>query len=167
LSAWFGDAHALEVLHRDGAGLVLVLVAHQPRRQHQVLDDGEMREEIEVLEHHADLAAHRVDVAAVLGQLMAVDDDAAAIMLLEPVDAADHGRLAGSGGPADNDALAALDAQIDVAQHMKVAIPLVDADELNRHLPGFVLFNLLSGCLSHQIPLLLWPVASRRSMNSE
>ncbi len=43
----------------------------------------------------------------VVGQLGAVDDDAALLVLLEPVDAADHGRLAGARRPADHDALAA------------------------------------------------------------
>ena len=60
-----------------------------------------------MLEHHADLAADLVDLLEVVGQLDAVDDDAALLMLLEPVDAADHGRFAGAGRPADDDALAA------------------------------------------------------------
>ena len=73
----------------------------------QVLQDGQMRKEVEVLEHHADLAAHLVDVLQVVGELDAVDDDAALLVLLQPVDAADHGRLARAGRPADDDPLAA------------------------------------------------------------
>ena len=34
-----------------------------------------MREQVELLEHHADLAADGVDVLEVVGQLDAVDDD--------------------------------------------------------------------------------------------
>ena len=45
----------------------------------------------------------------VVGELDAVDDDLALLVLLQPVDAADHGRLAGARGPADDDALAAPD----------------------------------------------------------
>ena len=66
-----------------------------------------MREEVEVLEHHADFAADLVDALEVVGELGAVDDDAALLVLLEPVDAADHRRLAGAGRAADHDALAA------------------------------------------------------------
>ena len=37
-----------------------------------------MRKEIELLEDHADVAAHLVDLLEIAGQLDAVDDDAAA-----------------------------------------------------------------------------------------
>ena len=90
-----------------------------------------MREEVEVLEHHADLAADLVDLLQVVGELDAVDDDLALLVLLQPVDAADHGRLAGAGRPADDDALAARDVQVDVLQHMELAVPLVDVDHLD------------------------------------
>jgi hypothetical protein len=62
---------------------------------------------------------------------MPVDDDAALLVLLEPVDAADHGRLAGARRAADHDTLAAQDLQVDVAEDMKVAVPLVDLDHLH------------------------------------
>ena len=70
-----------------------------------------MREQVEVLEHHADLAAHLVDLLEIVGELDAVDDDPALLVLLQPVDAADHRRLAGARRPADDDALAALHAR--------------------------------------------------------
>ena len=57
-----------------------------------------MREQVEVLEHHADLAADFVDFLQVVGQFDAVDDDLALLVLFEPVDAADHGRFAGARG---------------------------------------------------------------------
>ena len=75
----------------------------------QVLQDGQVREQVEVLEHHADLAADLVDVLEVVGQLDAVDDDLALLVLLQPVDAADQRRLAGAGRPADDDPLALVD----------------------------------------------------------
>ena len=90
-----------------------------------------MREQVEVLEAHADFAPDLVDLLQVAGQLDAVDDDAALLVLLQPVDAADHRRLAGAGRPADHDALAALDREIDVAQHVELAVPLVHADDLD------------------------------------
>ena len=39
---------------------------------------GQVREQVEVLEHHADFAADLLDVLDVVGQLDAVDDDVAA-----------------------------------------------------------------------------------------
>ena len=128
LSACSGIFTRLQIMHRDLLGLLLRHLAHPDRRQRAVLQHGEMRKQVEVLEHHADFAAHLVDLLEVVGQLDAVDDDAALLVLLQPVDAADHGRLAGAGRPADHDALAARDAQIDVAQHVEVAVPLVHAD---------------------------------------
>ncbi|SIK51626.1 Uncharacterised protein [Mycobacteroides abscessus subsp. abscessus] len=53
-----------------------------------------MGEKIEVLEHHADVAAHGVDVFEVVGEFDAIDNDLALLMLFEPVDAADQGGLA-------------------------------------------------------------------------
>jgi hypothetical protein len=47
-----------------------------------------------VLEHHADVAPHFIDPIEVAGELDAVDDDSSLLMLLQAVDAADHGRLA-------------------------------------------------------------------------
>ena len=95
-----------------------------------------MREQVEVLEHHADLAPDDVDAAQIIGQLGAVDDDLAGLVLFESVDAADHGRLAGARRPGHNDALALHHLEVDVAQHMKIAIPLVDVDQLDRGLGG-------------------------------
>ena len=53
-----------------------------------------MREQVEVLEHHADLAAHLVNAAHVGRQFDPVDADGSALMLFERVDAADQRRLA-------------------------------------------------------------------------
>src|SRR5262249_31011990 len=53
------------------------------------------------------------------------------LMLLQPVDAADHGRFARAGRAADDDALAPLDREIDVAQHVELAVPLVHPGNLD------------------------------------
>ena len=126
-----GDLDALQIVHRDLLGLALGLLAHPDRRQRQVLQHGQVREQVEVLEHHADVAADLVDLLQVVGKLGAVDDDAALLVLLQAVDAADHGRLAGARRPADHDALAFGDAQVDVAQHVEIAVPLVHADHVD------------------------------------
>jgi 23S rRNA A2030 N6-methylase RlmJ len=62
-------------VHRDLLGILLGHLLHPDRAERAVLEDGEVREQVEVLEHHADLAADLVDLLEVVGQLDAVDDD--------------------------------------------------------------------------------------------
>jgi hypothetical protein len=50
-----------------------------------------VREEVERLEHHADLAADRLDVLDVVGEGDAIDDDVARLVLFQAIDAADQG----------------------------------------------------------------------------
>ena len=95
-----------------------------------------MREKVEVLEHHADLAAHLVDLLQIVGELDAVDDDLALLVLFQAVDAADHGRLAGARRAGNDDALAAHDAQVDVAQHVEIAVPFVHSDDIDGDFGG-------------------------------
>ena len=64
-----------------------------------VLEDAQMRKEIELLKDHPHVAPQLFDLFEVAGQLDAVDHDAAALMGLEPVDAADERRLADPDGP--------------------------------------------------------------------
>ena len=121
-----------------------------------------------MLEHHADLAADLVDALEIVGELDAVDDDLARLMLLEPVDAADERRLARARRPADDDALAPIDGEIDVAQHVEFAVPLVHVDDLDRDVVRLIVRSFLRRPLRPCItPRRLWPVASRRSMKIE
>jgi hypothetical protein len=102
-----------------------------PGRERHVLEHGEVREEVELLEDHPDLAPDLLDVAQVVGELDAVHDDAPAVVLLQAVDAADHRRLPGARGPADDDHLLTVDREIDVLERLEVAEPLRDALELD------------------------------------
>ena len=56
-------------------------------------------------------------------------DDAAGVVHLEPVDAADQGRLARARRPDDDDDLALGDLEVDVLQRLERAEPLVDVLE--------------------------------------
>ena len=80
-----------------------------------------MREEIEALEHHAEIFAHLVDVGLWIGDLGAVDDDMAAGWLFEQIDAAQEGTLPGAGWADDGDDLAVLDGFGDTFEHFEVA----------------------------------------------
>ena len=102
-----------------------------PRCERDVVEHGQVREQVELLEHHARLPADVLDVAEVVGELDAVDDDATRVVLFEPVDAPDHRRLAGTGRTDDNDHLLAADLHVDVAQRLERAEELVDVFELD------------------------------------
>ncbi len=112
-------------MHGDFFRLLLRHLAHPDRRERAVFQNGQMREEIEVLEHHADFAAHFIDLLEIVGQLDIVDDDLALLVFFQTVDTADHGRFARARRSGNNDALPAHDLQIDVAQDVKLTIPLM------------------------------------------
>ena len=95
-----------------------------------------MRKQVEVLEHHSDFLAHFVDLLEIVGELDAIDDDLALLVLLERIDAADHRRFTRARRPGDDDALALLDPQVDVLEDMEVGVPFVDADEIDGDLVG-------------------------------
>src|SRR3954466_6525829 len=88
-----GDANALEQVHGERAGLSRWHAPYANGGKRDVLQDREMREKVERLEHHADLGAHRVQRRRGIVELMAVDDDTPALMALEPAHAADERRL--------------------------------------------------------------------------
>ena len=94
LWACSGMLHPLEQLHGEGLGLLARHLADLAGGEGDVVEHRQVREEVERLEHHAGLAADGLDGADVVGELDAVDDDAALVVLLEPVDAADERRLA-------------------------------------------------------------------------
>ena len=145
-----GNVHALQVLHGGLLGLGARHLLHPHRSKAQVVEHGEVGKQVEALEHHADFGADLVDLAQVVGELRAIDDDLALLMLLEPVDAADQRGFAGAGRTADDDLLALLHHEIDVTQHVKFAVPLVYAEQLNsRHAWLLVYCPLYGGILSH------------------
>ncbi|MET4831451.1 hypothetical protein ABIF44_000858 [Bradyrhizobium japonicum] len=118
-------------LHRGRLSVPFGDVAHPDRRERAIVQHCQMREQIKALEHHADFATHRVDVLEVGPELDAVDDNLALLKLLQRIDAADQRRLAGARGAADHDALALADLEVDVAQHVKLAVPFVEAGNLD------------------------------------
>src|SRR5947209_15395508 len=96
----------LQIFHGGRLGFLLRDIADPDRRQRAVLEHGEMWEQIETLEHHADLTANLVDAAQVRAESDSLDGDLAFLEFLQRVDASDQGRLAGARRPADHDALA-------------------------------------------------------------
>jgi hypothetical protein len=90
-----------------------------------------VREQVELLEHHANLAAHRVDRLLAVVQPMAGDGDLAALDRFKMVDAADQRRLARARGATEHDLLALGHVEIDVLQGMEGAIVFLDMPHLD------------------------------------
>ena len=99
-----------------GDGL-FVLELEQAGGQLKVFLDGQVGEEVEVLEHHAHLLADGVDVVVV--HLHTLKFDAAAGGDLQPVQAAQEGGFAAARGADEADHVAAVDVDVDAPQHVQ------------------------------------------------
>ena len=98
-------------------GLLLPHELGLDRGQGDVLADGHVGEEVEVLEDHAHLAADGVDIHLGVGDDGAVKGDGALGGLLQQVEAAQEGGLSGAGGSDDDHLLPLADGLGDVIQH--------------------------------------------------
>ncbi len=117
--------HAFQQLHRALARFGTAGALQLQRRQHQVFHHGQMREEIELLEHKADMAAQCVQVHVLAVDVLAVDFDHPFLDGLQPIDGADQRGLAGPGGSAHHHDLAPGDLRGHVGQRLIIAIPLL------------------------------------------
>ena len=102
------------------------------RPERHVVEDAHVREEVERLEDDADAAAHRIRVDAARRDLVAVDEDAAAVDRLQEVHATQQRRLARAGGADQADDVVLRDIEVDAAQHLYLAERLVDVLEPER-----------------------------------
>ena len=100
---------------------------HAPRRLGDVVERGEMREEVKALEHHADAPAdgpqrRRIAPLAHAGtQPVAGDLDLAGLERRQVVERAEQRRLAAPRRTDDRQHLAALDVEVDAAQDLRAA----------------------------------------------
>ena len=100
------------------------------RRERDVVEHAHVREEVEALEHDADVLAQRVEVDAAPGDAFAVEADLALLDRLERVDAAQQRRLAAARRADEAHDLVLVDAEAHAAQHLVVAEVLVHVVEL-------------------------------------
>ncbi len=96
---------------------LLVLEFEQAGGQLQVLFDGQMREQVEMLEHHAHLLPHSIDVGIV--HLNTFKLDAARGGDLQPVQAAQKSGLTAAGRADQADHIAPVDIDVDAAQNIQ------------------------------------------------
>ena len=97
-----------------------------PCRQRQVVERGELWEEVELLEDDPDALPDGGDVHAFARDLLTLEEDAPRLDRLEQVDAAEQRALPASARADDTEHLAVFDAQVDAVENDVVAEALVD-----------------------------------------
>ncbi len=90
-----------------------------------------MREQLEALEHHANVGAQLRKVGVGCSDRNAVDLDLTFLERLQAVHAFDQRALAGAGRAADHDHLALVDARRAILKNLEVAIPFADIPDLD------------------------------------
>ena len=125
----------LQQLYALGHGLVVRPAQHLLLRQAQVLDHPQMREQFEMLEHHADAGAQLRQVGLGIVDLDAVEDDRRPLERLQRVDTFDQRRLARTRGAAHHHHLALGDAGRAIRQRLEARpVPLIDVADLDHRL---------------------------------
>ena len=99
--------------------------------ENEVFADRQVREELEVLEHHAHAAAQLRQIRLRVAHGNAVDDDLALLEGFERIDRLDERRLARARRAANDDDFTLFDVHGTVLQHLEVAIPLADVLNFN------------------------------------
>ena len=129
-----GQADALQQLHRLGVGFGLLHQAQLDRGQRDVLFHRQVGEQVEMLEHHAHLLAHMVNV--VVGHGLAVEDDLAAVRLFQPVQAAQERGFSAAGGADQHHAVAFVNGQVYAFQHLQTAVILFQSFNVDHFVPA-------------------------------
>ncbi|KAG1292220.1 hypothetical protein G6F64_013698 [Rhizopus arrhizus] len=107
------------VLHGRRLGFRARLLQHPHGAQRQVFQHRQMREQVEVLEHHADLGAPPIDVGGGVCQRHAVHADGAGGGPQEAGDHVQQRALAAARGADDGHEFALFERQADLAHRMR------------------------------------------------
>ncbi len=126
-----GKTDALKQLQTLLGGFGLAAAQHLDLRDGQVFDNAQVREQFEVLKHHADPRAQLGQVGLRIGDRCAVDNDIAFLKRFQCVHAFDQGRFAGAGRAAHHNYFALADLGAAIGQYLEVPIPLVDVFDGN------------------------------------
>src|SRR5712692_9309664 len=125
------QAHPVEQGERLLPGRLALASQHLLLRDGQVFHHVHVREQLEVLEDHADACTQLRQVGAALADRDAVHHDLAALERLQAVDALDQRALARTRRAAHHDHLALADLDGAPLEHFHVAVRLVDVADRN------------------------------------
>ena len=129
-----GQTHAVESLE----GFLFVGHRMVVLRDHDVLEGGQVADEVELLEDEADRAAADLGefVGGQVGDVVPVEHDGALGGRVHGSDDVHESRLAGAGGADDGDPLAARDLEGHVVEGVQVAVDLGDALQAQQRVRG-------------------------------
>ncbi|MGY2745247.1 hypothetical protein ACVWZ8_002364 [Arthrobacter sp. UYCu723] len=121
------QAHHFEGGNGDGPGLLRRKLFDVPEGRHDIAQRGFVQEQVEVLEHKADVGAflsgdarffcNQLAVAFLIADQVPLDVNPAGVDGLELVDATQQRALAGSAGAQNGDGLAAVDHKVHPFEH--------------------------------------------------
>ena len=123
--------YAFQVAQGDFLRLGLLALEHLDRRNGAVFQHRQVREQVELLEDHAHLLAHLVQVHIGIGGVEAADHDGAAIWLLQQVHAAQQGGLSRAGRTDQADHLARSNIQVNALEHFVAAVGLAQSGDFH------------------------------------
>src|SRR5579883_2968599 len=163
-----GEPDPLQRAAAQLVGLGAALARHLAQRQGHVAERGHVWIEVERLEHHADALAGMIDVCLRTQHVDAVDDDRTRRRLLEPVEAAQQGRLARARRADHEHHLAFGDRQVDTLQDMKGAEVLVDGPRIDdRHLGSAPAGSAgMAAAILRPMSIRAWPRATSNSSST-
>ena len=124
------------MLHRDFLGLGLAHLFERDGRERAVVEHIHVVEQVKALEHHADVLAEFIDIAALGREVLAMEPDMARVRGLEQVEAAQEGRLTRARGADDGDDLAGINGQVDALEYLERAKALAQALNADERLFG-------------------------------
>ena len=107
-------------------------MAHLDRRERHILKNGLVGEQVERLEHHADLGTQAGELFAFLGQWLSINANITGINGFQTVDGTAHGGFAGAGRTDDDQHLALLDGEVDVLEHMQITVVLFNVGQFDQ-----------------------------------
>ena len=87
-----------------------------------------------MLEHHAHIFPHLVEVGFFVGQVVTVHNDLAGGDVLQPVQASQEGGFAAAGGAENDHHLALIDVGGNILQHFQLAEVLFQVRNVNLHI---------------------------------
>ncbi len=130
------QAHAIEQAHAVLEAGLPAATEDLALRQREIADHGQVREQLEMLKHHADPRPESGQVGPAVADRDSIDDDLALLEWLEAVDALDERRLAGSGRAAHDHDLGFGDLGRAALEHLDRAVPFAQIADLDhrRHI---------------------------------